>query len=38
MNEQVLLEARKLISGFLLSRRKELGLTQGAASEQLQYF
>jgi len=28
MNEQVLLEARSLISGFLANRRKELGITQ----------
>lgn len=28
MNEKVLLEARLLISGFLKSRRKELGITQ----------
>lgn len=28
MNEKVLLEARGLISGFLRSRREELGMTQ----------
>lgn len=28
MNEKVLLEARDLISGFLKSRREELGMTQ----------
>lgn len=28
MDEKVLLEARKLISGFLKSRREELGITQ----------
>lgn len=28
MNEKVLLEARALISGFLKSRREELGMTQ----------
>jgi transcriptional regulator with XRE-family HTH domain len=28
MNEKLLLEARKLISGFLKSRREELGITQ----------
>jgi transcriptional regulator with XRE-family HTH domain len=28
MNDKVLLEARKLISGFLKTRRDELGITQ----------
>jgi transcriptional regulator with XRE-family HTH domain len=33
MQEQVLLEARQLISGFLVSRRKELGITQDQLAE-----
>lgn len=33
MNEQVLQEARQLISGFLLNRRKELGITQDELAE-----
>jgi len=33
MNEKVLLEARKLISGFLKSRREELKISQAALSE-----
>jgi transcriptional regulator with XRE-family HTH domain len=28
MNEQVLIEARKMYAGFLANRRKELGITQ----------
>jgi len=33
MNEKVLLEARKIIAGFLKSRREELKLSQAALAE-----
>ena len=33
MNEKVLLEARALISGFLKSRREQLGMTQDELAE-----
>lgn len=33
MNEKVLLEARLLISGFLKSRREELGMTQAELAD-----
>lgn len=33
MNENVLLEARGLISGFLKNRREELGMSQAALAE-----
>jgi len=33
MNEQVLNEARKIISGFLKKRREELGISQAALAE-----
>lgn len=33
MNEKVLLEARAMISGFLVNRRKELGITQDQLAE-----
>lgn len=36
MNEKTLLEARELISGFLKSRREELGITQQALADQSQ--
>jgi transcriptional regulator with XRE-family HTH domain len=33
MNDKVLIEARKLISGFLKDRREELGITQAELAE-----
>lgn len=33
MNEQILLEARNMIAGFFVARRKELGMTQEQLAE-----